>query len=106
MISLEDFQKLDIRIGVVEKAEPIEGSESLLLLKIRLDKEERQIVSGLADFYSPEQLLGRQIVLLANLEPRKFFGIESQGMLLAVDDNKTVALLTPDKKVAPGSQVR
>ena len=106
MISLEYFQKLDIRVGEVKEAAAVAGSKNLFLLKVSLGKEERQIVSGLAGFYQPEELLGKQVILLANLEPRIIFGLESQGMLLAVDSGAEVALLTPDRKVTPGSPVK
>ena len=88
MISLEYFQKLDIRVGEVKEAAAVPGSKNLFLLKVDLGKEERQIVSGLAGFYRPEELLGKQVILLANLEPRIIFGLESQGMLLVVDSGE------------------
>jgi methionine--tRNA ligase beta chain len=105
MIDFEDFKKLDIRIAKIIEAERIEESEKLLKLKISLGEEERQIVAGLAKEYSADELIGREIVVLANLEPKKLMGYESQGMLLAaVDDGKPI-LLKPEKDVFPGTKI-
>lgn len=106
MISFEEFQKLDLRIGKVLEAESIEGSEKLLKLKVDLGKEKRQLVAGIAKSYSPDDLIGKEIVVVANLKPKTIFGFESQGMLLAArtEDNKIV-LLIPDKELPSGSKV-
>ena len=105
MITFEEFKKLDIRAARVIEAERIEGSEQLLKPLIDLGEEKRQIISGIAKFYQPENLIGKEIIVLVNLEPKFFFGLESQGMLLAVDIEKGCVLLEPDKKVSPGSKV-
>jgi methionine--tRNA ligase beta chain len=106
MISFDDFNKLDIRIGTVLEAEKVEGADKLLKLVIDLGEEKRIIVAGIAQDYNPEELEGKQIPILTNLEPKKLRGIESQGMILAVDiDNKAI-LLHPDKKVPNGSKIR
>ena len=106
MISFEEFKKLDIRIGKILKAEPIAGADKLLRLEVDLGPEQRQLVAGIVQPYTPEVLIGRQIVVLANLEPRVLKGVESQGMLLAADDNGAPVLLAPDREVSPGSIVR
>lgn len=106
MISLEEFKKIDIRIGKILKAERIEGSDRLLRLEVDLGSETRQIVAGIALVYAPENLIGREIPILANLEPRILRGFESQGMLLAADSNGEPVLLFPDKEVPPGSAVK
>jgi len=105
MISFEDFLKIDIRVGKVISAERVKNSVKLVKLIVDLGLEKRQLVAGIAGYYSPEELIGKNIVVLANLKPKKIMGIESQGMLLAaVVDNKPV-LLTTDKDVPPGTKV-
>ncbi len=106
MINFEEFQKIDLRVAKVITAEKIEGSKKLLKLEIDLGKEKRQLVAGISQFYSPEELIGREIVVLVNLEPRKIKGVESQGMLLAADDRGNPVLLKPDKEVPPGTKIR
>ncbi|NWF98203.1 MAG: methionine--tRNA ligase subunit beta [Nitrospirae bacterium] len=106
MITFEDFKKLDIRIGRVISSEKIAGADKLLKLEVDFGAEKRQIVAGIAEVYSPEQIVGKEIPVLTNLEPRKIRGIESQGMIIAVDVDGKPILLHPDKEVAPGSIVR
>ncbi|MEM3894718.1 methionine--tRNA ligase subunit beta [Thermofilum sp.] len=104
-ITINDFQKLDIRVGKILSVEPIKRSDKLLLLKVDLGTEQRQIVAGIAQYYKPEELVGKEVVVLANLQPRTIMGFISQGMLLAaVEDDKPV-LLVPDKEVKVGSKV-
>ena len=106
MVSFDEFAKMDLRVALIENAEVVEGKDKLL--KLSLDVGElgkRTIVSGIRKAYNPEDLKGRQIVIIANLEPRQIGGIESQGMLLAVGDENDLALLAPDKQRAPGSRV-
>jgi methionine--tRNA ligase beta chain len=105
MINFEEFQKLDLRVGDIIEAEILEGSDKLLKLKVNLGTEERQVVAGIRKEYSPEELIGKQIIVVANLEPRILFGSESQAMLLAVRDDEKLALLRPDKKVLCGSKI-
>lgn len=105
MITIDDFTKLEFRVGTVLKAEEISGSDKLLKLKVDLGEESpRQILSGIKKWYKPEKLVGKQFVFVANLEPRIMMGLESQGMILAVGDKKPV-LLKPSTKVSPGSKV-
>ncbi len=106
MISFEEFKKLDIRIGKIMHAERILDSDKLLRLEIDLGNEKRQIVAGIAAFYEPEKLIGREVPILVNLEPRMLRGVESQGMLLAADANGEPVLFSPDKNVPPGSIVK
>lgn len=106
-ISFSDFKELDIRIAEIVSAERIPKADRLLKLKIRIGTEERQIVAGIAQHYEPEQLTGRQIVVLANLEPATIRGVESQGMLLAAtNDQGQPILLRPDEDVDSGSRVK
>ncbi len=104
-VSIKDFQKLDLRVGTIKSVEPVAGSKKLL--KILLDiGEERTIVAGLAGLYSETDLVGKQVVVVANLEPATLMGVESHGMVLASEDRSGVHLLRPDAETAPGSKVR
>ncbi len=104
LISIEDFLKLDIRLVKILSAERIEGSEKLLKLRISLGEEERTIVAGIAKFYNPEELVGKKVLYLSNLKPRKIFGIESQGMILALSDGENLSLIVPDREVKEGAK--
>lgn len=105
-ISFEEFQKLDLRIGTVVASEKVEKSNKLLKLSIDLGSETRTILSGIAKQYSAEEMLGKQVQIVANLAPRKMMGIESQGMvLMAEDENNNLSLVAPDKAVNSGSSV-
>lgn len=105
-ISYEQFGKLDLRIAEVRSAERVPGADKLLRLQVSLGAEERQIVAGIAQWYEPETLVGRKIVLLANLEPATIRGVESRGMLLAADVDERAFVLQPDADVPAGSRVR
>lgn len=107
MITFDDFKKLDIKIGKILSAENVQGTDKLIKLEIYFGAEEkRQLVAGLADMYNPSSLIGKEIPVLINLEPRKIRGIESQGMVLAIDVEGKPVLLYPDKEVPPGSKIR
>ncbi len=105
-ISYEEFAKLDIRVAKVVKAEEVEGSKKLI--KLELDVGElgkRQILAGLKQWYKPEDLEGKLIIILANLKPKKMMGMESQGMLLAAEKDRDVVILVPEKPIEPGAKV-
>lgn len=108
-IQYDDFAKLDLRIAKVVEVAEHPNADKLLVLKIDLGSEQRQIIAGLKAYYAPEALLGRQIVVVANLEPRKMRGMESQGMLLAASSGEgeglQVVVLSPEREVDPGSRV-
>lgn len=104
-VSYQDFSKLDLRVAQILSAKKVERADKLLVLEIDLGGEKRQIVAGIAEYYSPEELVGTQIVVVANLQPRKIRGLWSQGMLLAADVDGRPVLLRPDKPVPPGSKV-
>ncbi len=106
MISFEDFKKLDLRIGTIKKAEEVKDSNKLIKLKVDTGSDVRQVVAGIKKVYSAEELVDRQVIILTNLEPKKIFGIESQGMVLAANNNNTIALLKPDQIVENGTEVR
>jgi len=90
---------LDIRIAKIIEAKPIKNADKLLKLKIDLEFEQRTLVAGIAETYKPEELIGKKIIVLTNLQPKKMKGILSQGMLLAaVDENDNISLLTIDEK--------
>ena len=106
-ITIDDFIKVQFRIADITHAEKIEGAKKLLRLEVQLGDEKRQIVSGIADSYTPEELIGMQIVVVYNLKPAKLRGVESQGMLLAATDADGKAiLLQPAKRVNSGAEVR
>jgi len=105
-INIGDFNKLDLRIAKILTAEKIENSDKLLKLQIDLGYEQRQILAGIAQFYEPQKLIGQEIIVLANLQPRVIYGLESRGMLLAaIDTDATIAILKPDKELTPGSKI-
>ncbi len=104
MINYDDFKKIELRVAKILAAEKVEGSEKLLKLQIDLGSEQRQLVSGIAKSYAPEDLIGKEIIIVANLEPRQIMGLESQGMLLAADHQSPV-LLSVDKELPPGMEV-
>ena len=106
LISYEDFQKLDIRVGLVEKVEKVPKADKLYKLTVSLGTEKRTIVAGLAEYYKADELAGKKIIILANLEPRKLKGILSEGMLLAADYEDTVSILVPDKDIPAGANVK
>jgi methionyl-tRNA synthetase len=105
-ISFDDFTKLELKVGSVLEAEEVAGSEKLIKLKVDLGEESpRQILAGVKQWYSPEDLVGSQVVVVANLEPRMMMGLESQGMLLAADGEEGPVFLTIPKQVPPGSGI-
>lgn len=106
MITFEDFKKLEIKVGKVLSAEKIEGSNKLIKLEVDLGTEKRQLVAGMAEFFEPNYLIGKELPILTNLEPRIFKGIESRGMVLAVDLGGKPILLCPEKEVPPGSVIK
>ncbi|QWK20021.1 MAG: methionine--tRNA ligase subunit beta [Hydrogenobacter thermophilus] len=105
VIGIEDFLKLDIRLAKIVDAQRVEGSEKLLKLKVSLGGEERVVVAGIAKHYKPDELIGKKILLLANLKPRKIMGIESQGMVLALSDGERLSLIVPDREMEEGTRV-
>lgn len=106
-IAFEDFAKVKLRVGKVIEAIPHPNADKLLLLKVDLGGETRQIVAGIKAYYSPEQLIGKNVIIVANLAPRMMRGTESQGMLLAASnaDRSQVIFLTTESDVAAGSTV-
>jgi len=105
MLSFDDFKKMELRIGRVVSVEDHPNADKLYVMKVDLGGEERQLVAGLKKHYTAEQLEGRLIVVVANLEPAVLRGVESQGMLLAAGEGDMVSVLQPDADVAPGAKV-
>lgn len=105
-VSIEEFRKMDFRVGKIVSAQKIEGSKKLMKLVVDIGSEKRQIVAGIAESYSPEELIGKLVVVLANLKPAKLMGVESRGMILAVDVEGKPILLTPEREVKPGEKVK
>ena len=106
MISFDDFQKIDLRVAKIIEAEKLPFSDKLLKLKVDIGEQQRQIIAGIGKYYQPEQLIGKEIVVVANLEPKIIKGIASEGMLLAADEQGEPVLLEPQKNVTPGAKVR
>lgn len=104
-ISMEDFARVDLRVGTVIKAEPVPKAKKLLKVQVDIG-EERTVVAGISTSYAPEELTGKQVIVVANLKPAKLMGVLSQGMILAAVDDAGANVLTPDKTVAPGTSVR
>jgi tRNA-binding protein len=104
-IGIDEFKRMDLRIGLVKSAEKIPGSEKLIKLTVDLGElGERQIIAGLAKWYKPEDFVGKYIVVVANLKPKKLMGFESQGMLLATDTDPPV-IIVAEKPVKPGARL-
>jgi len=107
IVSFEEFTKMDLRIGKITKAEPVAGSRNLIKMLIDVGNGEvRQAVAGIAQYYNAKELEGKQVAVIANLQPKKMFGIESNVMILAAEDEKTVSMLLPDRPVRVGSKIK
>jgi methionyl-tRNA synthetase len=106
-VTIDDFRKIDLRVGKVVEAEKVPKSEKLLKLQVEIGAERRQVIAGIAQHYAPEDLVGRLVVVVANLAPAKIMGQESRGMLLAASDGGgKLVVLSPSSEIASGSQVR
>lgn len=105
-IAIDDFTKVELRVAKVLEASEIEGADRLLKLQIDLGSEKRQLVAGIKKSYSPEELVGKHIVVVANLKPARLRGEESQGMLLAAQTDEGPVLVSFDKEVPVGSVVK
>jgi methionyl-tRNA synthetase len=105
-IGIEDFAKVELRVAEVLTAERVPKADKLLHLRVSLGDEERTVLAGMAEYYEPEALIGRKVVMVTNLAPRKMRGLESQGMLLAAEGDGKVSLLQPDQDLPAGSKIR
>jgi methionyl-tRNA synthetase len=104
-IKIDDFAKIELRVAEVVAAEPVPKSKKLLKLTVSLGTEQRTLVAGIAEHYAPAELVGKRVVVVANLEPAKLMGVESNGMVLAASNGGALAVLTPDRDLPPGSKV-
>ncbi len=106
MINIDKFKEIDLRVAKILSAEQVEGSEKLVKLSLDVGTETRQIIAGIGKKYSPEELIGKEIIIVANLEPRQLMGLESQGMLLAADGGDGPIIIAPLGEVPPGTGIR
>lgn len=107
MVKIDDFSKVELKVGVVLEAEEVEGAEKLIKLMVDLGEDKpRQILAGVKQWYKPSELVGKQVIVVANLEPRMMMGLESQGMMLAADSEDGPVFLTTLKEVHPGTKIR
>lgn len=107
LISYEDFMKTQLKVAEVIEAEKLEKSEKLMKLKVRLGNEERQVIAGIAKNYKAEDLINKKVVMVANLKPAKLMGLESQGMILAAEDEEgKLKVISVDDSVLNGSRVK
>ena len=105
MISFDDFKKLDLKIARIKEAKEHPNADKLLVLDLEVGDEQRQVVAGIKNFYRPEDLVDKKVVVITNLEPATIRGVESQGMVLVAKDEEILALLSPDKDIKTGSKV-
>jgi methionyl-tRNA synthetase len=105
-VSFEDFQKLDLRVGCIVAAEPVPKADKLIKLTVDIGQEQRTVVAGIAPSYRAETLVGKQVILVANLAPRTLRGVESQGMVLAAETDGRIVLASVDAPVSPGAKVK
>lgn len=106
MVTIEDFKKLELRIAEIESAEPHPNADKLYVLRLKVGEERKTIVAGIRPFYASEELTGKKIVIVNNLQPVVLRGVESQGMLLAASNESGLTLVTPERDIASGSQVK
>lgn len=106
MITIEEFRKLNIRIARIKEVIDHPGADRLYIVRIMIGEEEREVVAGIKKGYSKEELVGKLVAVVENLEPAVIRGVESKGMILAAQDGETFAVLSPDRPVSPGSIVK
>ena len=105
-ITLDEFKRMDLRVGEILEAERVERTQKLLKLEVDIGTEKRQMIAGMADVYPPETLIGKKLIVIANLQPATIRGIESQGMLLAADLNSKPIIPFFEENVPAGAKVR
>lgn len=104
-VQFEEFKKIKMKIGKIVSAEKVEGSDKLIKLKVSFGNEEKICVAGIAEWYKPEELIGKKFVFVVNLVPKKIFGIKSEAMILAALKGDKLSLITIDKEIDEGSEV-
>jgi methionyl-tRNA synthetase len=106
MITIEDFGRLNLRVATIAAAEPHPNADRLLVLQVDAGGDRRQLVAGIREHYAVEDLVGKQVVIVANLQPAVLRGVKSEGMILAAsDEDGSLSLIAPERPVAPGSRV-
>jgi methionyl-tRNA synthetase len=105
MISIDDFGKLDLRVAEILEIDDHPNADRLYVMRVKVGDEERTIVAGIKKHYIKEELIGKKIIIVANLEPAKLRGVESSGMLLAASDKEDVVLVTIDKDIESGTKI-
>jgi len=106
MVSFKEFQQLELRVAEIVEVKPHPNADRLYVLKVKVGELEKQIVAGIKLHYSPEQLVGKKVVVVNNLEPAVIRDIESSGMLLAASNNEMLTIITPERDIPSGAQVR
>jgi len=105
MIAIDDFKKMELRVAEIVSAAPHPQADRLLILRIRLGAEERTLVAGIRAHYTEAELVGKKIVVVANLEPAQIRGVTSEGMALAASDGSLLTLLVPEKEITSGAKI-
>lgn len=105
MVSFDDFKKLDIRVAEIKSVEDHSNADKLYVVKVDIGAEERTMVAGIKNFYKPEELVGRKVIAIVNLEPATIRGVESQGMILAAKDANGLTILATEKDITTGSKI-
>ncbi len=105
-VTIEDIHKLGLKVAEIVNAERVEKTDKLVKLFVRIGKEERQIIAGIAKYYSTNELIGKKIIIVSNMKPAKIKGIESRGMLLAASDTDAMSLLTVDRDISSGVEIK
>ena len=106
MPTIDDFKKFEFKVAQIESAEPHPNADKLIVLKLRVGEVQKQIVAGIRLHYTFEELVGKKIVIIDNLEPAVIRGVESQGMLLAASDETRLSLVTPEREISSGARVK
>jgi len=106
MITIDEFKKLNLRVARIKEIIDHPNADKLYVVRVMIGEEEREVVAGIKKGYSKEELLGKLVVLVENLEPAVIRGVESRGMILAAQDGETLAVISPDRPVSPGSLVK
>ena len=106
MVTLKDFQNFEFRTAKILEVQPHPNADRLYVLKVEVGEAHKQLVAGIRAHYTPEELVGKTVVVINNLEPAVIRGVESQGMLLAAGDGEKVVILTPEKEIKSGAQVK
>ena len=106
MITIEEFKKLNLRVARIKEIIDHPNADKLYIVRVMIGEEEREVVAGIKKGYTKEELLGKLVVVVENLEPAVIRGVESKGMILAAQDGEILAVISPDRPVAPGSLVK